>query len=78
MVNVRIALSIFFSKPATFRAATVAVIVGVILVFINHGGVILSGKITAECWVKILLTCFIPCTVSSISATMNIMEKPKA
>ena len=75
MVNLRIALPIFFSKPVAVRAAKVAIIVGVILAFINHGGVILSGDITTECWVKMLLTCLVPYSVSSITATMNIMEK---
>jgi len=75
MVNLRIALPIFFSKPVAVRAAKVAIIVGVILAFINHGGVILSGDITAECWVKMLLTCLVPYSVSSITATMNIMEQ---
>ena len=73
MVNLRIALPIFFSKPVAVRAAKVAIIVGVILAFINHGGVILSGDITAECWVKMILTCLVPYSVSSITATMNIM-----
>ena len=75
MVNLRIALPIFFSKPVAVRAAKVAIIVGVILAFINHGGVILSGDITAECWVKMILTCLVPYSVSSITATMNIMEQ---
>ena len=75
MVNLRIALPIFFIKPVAVRAAKVAIIVGVILAFINHGGVILSGDITAECWVKMLLTCLVPYSVSSITATMNIMEQ---
>ena len=55
-----------------------AVIVGVILAFINHGGVILSGNINAEYWVKMLFTCCIPYTVSSVTETMNIMEQLKA
>jgi hypothetical protein len=75
VVHLRIALPIFFSKPVAVRAAKVAIIVGVILAFINHGGVILSGDITAECWVKMLLTCLVPYSVSSITATMNIMEQ---
>ena len=75
MIDLRIALPIFFSKPVAVRAAKVAIIVGVILAFINHGGVILSGDITAECWVKMLLTCLVPYSVSSITATMNIMEQ---
>ena len=75
MINLRLALPIFFSKPAVSRAVRVTVIVGVILAFINHGGLILSGNITAECWVKMLITCFVPYTVSSVTATMNILEQ---
>ena len=78
MVNLRIALPIFFSKPVSFRAAKVAIIVGIILAFINHGGVILSGNITAECWLKMLLTCLVPYTVSSVTATMNIIDQSRA
>ena len=74
-MNLRVALPIFFSKPVAIRAAKVAIIVGVILAFINHGGVILSGAITVECWIKMLLTCFVPYTVSSVTATLNIMEQ---
>ena len=77
MINLRLALPIFFSKPVVFRAVKVkvAIIVGVILAFINHGGLILSGNITTECWVKMLITCFVPYTVSSATATMNILEQ---
>ena len=76
-MNLRLALPIFFSKPVAIRAAKVAIIVGVILAFINHGGVILSGVITVECWIKMILTCFVPYTVSSVTATLNIMEQSK-
>ena len=75
MANLKPALPIFFSKPVVFRAVKVAIIVGVILAFINHGGLILSGNITTECWVKMLITCFVPYTVSSATATMNILEQ---
>ena len=74
MTNLRVALPLFFSKSAVSKAVKVALIVGVILAFINHGGVILSGSITSECWIKMLLTCFVPYTVSSVTATLNIME----
>ena len=76
-MKLRVALPIFFSKPVAIRAAKVAIIVGAILAFINHGGVILSGSITVECWIKMLLTCFVPYTVSSVTATLNIMEQSK-
>ena len=74
MINLRLALPIFFSKPVVFRAVKAAIIVGVILAFINHGEPILSGNITTECWVKMLITCFGTYTVSSATATMNILE----
>lgn len=77
MTKLRIALPIFFSKPVALRAAKVALIVGIILAFINHGNVILSGNITLECWIKIICTCFVPYTVSSVTATLNIMEQQK-
>jgi hypothetical protein len=77
MTNLRVALPIFFSKSVASRAVKVALIVGVILAFINHGGVILSGSITSECWIKMLLTCVVPYTVSSVTATLNIMEQNK-
>ena len=75
MINPRLALPIFFSKPVVLRAVKVAVIVGVILAFINHGGLTLSGNITTECWVKMLITGFVPYTVSSATATMNILDQ---
>ena len=77
MIYLRVALPIFFSKSVVSRAVKVALIVGVILAFINHGGVILSGSITSECWIKMLLTCFVPYTVSSVTATLNILEQSK-
>ena len=76
-MNLRLALPIFFSKPVAKRAAKVAIIVGLILAFINHGSVILSGAITVECWIKMILTCLVPYTVSSVTATLNIMEQSK-
>ena len=75
MVNLRLALPIFFSKPVVFRAVKVAILVGVILALINHGELILSGNITTQCWVKMLITCFVPYIVSSVTATMNILEQ---
>ncbi len=47
MTDLRIALPIFFSKPVAARAFKVALIVGIILAFINHGDLILSGQLTA-------------------------------
>ena len=75
MTYLKIALPIFFSKPVVLRAFKVAIIVGIILAFINHGVLILSGNVTAECWIKMILSSFVPYTVSSATATMNIMDQ---
>ena len=37
-----------FSKTIVFKAVKVAIMVGVILAFINHDELILSGNITSE------------------------------
>ncbi len=74
MTDLRIALPIFFSKPVAARAFKVALIVGIILAFINHGDLILSGQLTAACWIKMLATCLVPYTVSSVTATLAALE----
>ena len=74
---IRLAVPIFFSKNVSLRAFKVAIIVGLILAFINHGNLIISGNISMECWVKMIVTCFVPYTVSSITATLNILENKK-
>jgi hypothetical protein len=77
MQTIKLGLSIFFSKTVSLSAFKVSIIVGIILAFINHGNLIFSGNITMECWVKMIVTCFIPYTVSSVTATLNILENKK-
>ena len=50
------------------RSTIVALIVGTILAFINHGDVILTASLTPVCWIKVIVTCFVPYTVSSVTA----------
>ena len=52
MDTIRLGLPIFFSKNVARRAFKVAIIVGIILAFINHGDFIFSGKVTIECWIR--------------------------
>ena len=78
MDKLSIALPIFFSKPVAKRAFKVAIIVGTMLAFINHGDIILSGKLTSECWIKIICSAFIPYCVSSVTATLAIIEQRTA
>lgn len=77
METIKLGLPIFFSKTVSLRAFKVSIIVGIILAFINHGNLIFSGNITMECWVKMIVTCFVPYTVSSVTATLNILENKK-
>ena len=77
METIKLGLPIFFSKTVALRAFKVSIIVGIILAFINHGNLIFSGNITMECWLKMIVTCFVPYTVSSVTATLNILENKK-
>ena len=74
----KFALSVIFSKKVAKRSAIVALIVGTILAFINHGNLIFSGSLTMECWIKMIATCFVPYTVSSVTAVLTALEQRKA
>ncbi len=62
-------------QPKVIRTATrFALIVGPILVAINHGDAIISGSMHTETWLKSGLTMIVPyivSTLSSISAYRN-------
>ena len=77
MFDLKFAISVFFSRSVARRAATVAAIVGTILAFINHGDLIFSGTLTATCWIKMIATCFVPYTVSSMTAVLAALEQRK-
>ena len=78
MFDVRFAASVFFSRKVMKRSAIVATIVGIILAFINHGDAILSANLTPVCWIKMIATCFVPYTVSSVTAVLTAFETRKA
>ena len=75
MASLKIALDIWFSKEVFSRSVKVALFVGTILAFINHGDLIINGNLTPECWFKMGLTCLVPYSVSSWIATTNHLEK---
>ncbi|HAS6173162.1 TPA: hypothetical protein I7155_01930 [Vibrio vulnificus] len=55
------------------RSIKVAVIVGTVLMMINHGDALLAGQVESERVLKILLTYMVPFCVStqaSVSATL--------
>lgn len=63
-----------FKPVLVKRAIVMSLVVGTILVAINHGAVICKGKV---CWFtlsQILLTMLIPYTVSTLSSVLAINE----
>ena len=49
MFDFKFAASVFFSRKVAKRSAIVAIIVGTILAFINHGDLIFTGTLTLAC-----------------------------
>ncbi|PCI43363.1 MAG: hypothetical protein COB41_07215 [Proteobacteria bacterium] len=61
--------------PAVVRTATrFALIVGPILVMINHGDTIIAGDMTTIDWLKSALTMLVPYTVSTLSSISAYMS----
>lgn len=56
------------------RALKYALVVGFILIAINHSDAILSGHITRGVWVKMLLTVMVPYVVSTLSSVGVLLE----
>ena len=75
MIDVKFTAAVFFSRKIMKRSAIVALIVGTILAFINHGDVILTANLTPVCWIKMIATCLVPYTVSSVTAVLGALEQ---
>ena len=69
MVRFKVALDIWLSKKILINSVKTAIFVGTILAFINHGDLIISGALTTECMMRIGLTCLVPYSVASWTAT---------
>jgi len=67
-------LRIAFSGPVRRRALKVALVVGAILLAINHGDAILSGNIPPVRWLRMILTVVVPYVVSTVSSTGAILD----
>ena len=62
-------------KPTTIRRALgFSLVVGTILVAINHGDALLAGAIDSRRGLKMLLTYSVPYCVSTISSVQATME----
>jgi hypothetical protein len=70
-------LLLCFSRSVVRRASITALVVGAILVGINHGDALLRGQIDTIRFFKIILTIFVPYIVSTVSSvsTMRSMRK---
>ena len=61
-------LEIALSRSVVLRALGYLVVVGGLLVAINHGDAILAGDIDSTRAIKILVTPFVPYVVSTLSS----------
>ena len=55
------------------RALKYAVVVGIVLILINHGDAILKGEVTHARLFKMALTVLVPYVVSTLSSLGNII-----
>ena len=56
------------------RALKYAIVVGFILIAINHGFAIISGRITRGIVIQMLLTVMVPYVVSTLSSVGALLE----
>lgn len=70
----RTCLALGLSKPVVRRASYSALIVGTILILINHGAALLHGQLSAARLFQIMLTMLVPYIVSTVSSVITIRE----
>ena len=68
------ALSIAMSRPVVRRAVGYGVVVGTVLIAINHGDAIVAGDVGPGRLLKMLLTTLVPYTVSTLSSVGAMRE----
>lgn len=56
------------------RALKYSLVVGTVLIAINHGDAIVTSQVTATAFVKMVLTMFVPYVVSTLSSVAAIRE----
>jgi hypothetical protein len=70
----KIWLTLCFTKPVMRRASCTALIVGTILILINHGNAILKGEVDLTRILQMSLTVMVPYIVSTISSVSTLMS----
>ncbi|MGB0716762.1 MAG: nitrate/nitrite transporter NrtS [Phycisphaerae bacterium] len=66
------------SRTVVLRAMRYAVIVGAVLITINHGDALIAGDVTVGRGVKMGLTLLVPYTVSTLSSVGAIRSMQSA
>jgi len=61
-------LALALSPRVVRRALLYALVVGAVLIAINHGDALIAGHVGAERWWKMGLTVLVPYTVSTLSS----------
>ncbi len=65
-------------RSVVIRGVKFAIVVGAILIAINHGDAILSGRLSATSYLKMGLTLIVPYLVSVFSSVGAMMESRHA
>jgi len=66
--------AVAFEARVVRRALVFAVVVGSVLIAINHGDALISGGIDGVRWLKMGLTLLVPYVVSSWSSVLAVRE----
>lgn len=70
-------LQIASQRTVVRRALRYGVIVGALLIGINHGGALLSGTVRTGQLVQMALTVVVPYMVSTLSSVESVLERRK-
>jgi predicted cation transporter len=65
-------LAIAFEPPIVRRGLISSVVVGTLLITINHGSAIVAGQLSTDRWVRMGLTVLVPYLVSVVSSVSTI------
>ncbi len=68
-------LKLAIERPVLLRGFRMAVIVGPVLILLNHGDTMLYGSVTAVVVLKIILTPLVPFCVSVYSSVSTIIRR---
>jgi hypothetical protein len=68
-------LNIAFERSIRERAIKVALVVGTLLVIINHGDALLSGEVTIKAYIQMGLTYLVPYGVSTYASVQAIYHQ---